>query len=127
MRLIKTGLILMALVLTGCASQIQVQQADSWPGRENIEASAAITALVQQASTQRQEGLYREAIYTLERALRIAPNEPLIYQQMAWTRFEQQRLQEAEQLARRGISLSRSPAQREQFEILLDKINRDDT
>ena len=127
MKFIRGNLLIVMLVLAGCATRMPVTHVDDWPGHETIAAPSAVAALVKQASAQRQQRLYQEAIYTLERALRIAPDEPLIYQQMAWVRYEQQRYSEAEQLARRGLSLSHSEAQRQQFKMLLEKITRDET
>ncbi len=127
MKFIRVSLFAVLLVLAGCATQIPVTHVEDWPGHETMEAPSAVTALVKQARAQREQRLYREAIYTLERALRIAPDEPLIYQQMAWVRYEQQRYSEAEQLARRGMSLSHSEAQRQQFKLLLEKIYHDET
>ncbi len=66
----------------------------------------AALALVAQARTHREAGRLSDAAVTLERALRIAPREPSIYRELAEVRLQEGKSAQAEQFARKGISLA---------------------
>lgn len=80
------------------------------------ELPLAVSALLAQARTQREEGRLADAAATLERALRIAPREPTIYRALAEVRLQEGRLAQAEQFAHKGISLA-GGAQEEQAQL----------
>ncbi len=67
---------------------------------------AAAVALVAQAREHRNAGRLSDAAVTLERALRIAPREPSIYRELAEVRLQEGKTAQAEQFARKGISLA---------------------
>lgn len=67
---------------------------------------AAAVALMAQARDHRAAGRLSDAAVTLERALRIAPREPSIYRELAEVRLQEGKTAQAEQFARKGISLA---------------------
>lgn len=67
--------------------------------------NAAVTALLAQAESRRRQGDWVTASAQLERALRIAPAEPAVYEALVQLRLEQGRAREAEQLALRAANL----------------------
>ncbi len=70
------------------------------------ELPTAAAALLAQAHDHRTAGRLPEAAVTLERALRIAPREPRIYRELAEVRLAEGKVAQAEQFARKGISLA---------------------
>lgn len=68
--------------------------------------SPAVVALVDQAHAQAQSGAGDQAAATLERALRIEPHNPWLWHRLAVLRLQQQRYQEAIDLATRSNSLA---------------------
>ncbi len=89
------------------------------------EPSGALLALLEQAETQHQAGNNQRALSSLERAQRIAPREPLVYLQLARLRLDMKDYQRADQLARKGLSLSSgNPQMQEAFRTLLKRIKR---
>ncbi len=68
----------------------------------------AVLALLQTADLQRAEGQLAAAAASLERALRIEPQNPWTWYRLASVRLDQGRLDQAEQLARRCHSLAGS-------------------
>lgn len=67
--------------------------------------SPAVSALLAQAESRRSQGDLANAAAQLERALRIAPAEPAVYEALVQMRLAQGRVREAEQLALRGANL----------------------
>lgn len=67
--------------------------------------NAAVQSLLAQAAVQRDRGDFASASSLLERALRIAPQEPAAYQALAALRLQQHRPREAEQLALKAANL----------------------
>ena len=65
---------------------------------------AASKALVSQAESQSASGNYAVAAGTVERALRIEPDNPLLWIEMAKIRLAENNYLQAENLARKGLS-----------------------
>jgi len=66
----------------------------------------AIAKLLKQALGQQQQGDLEKSAATIERALRIRPNEPLAWNRLAFVRFQQEQWQQAEHLALKSNSLA---------------------
>jgi predicted Zn-dependent protease len=79
--------------------------------RERPKAPAATLgpasrALVAQAQTQRTKGDLPGATVTLERALRIEPNNPLLWIEMGRLRMDQRSFAQAEGMGRKALAMS---------------------
>ena len=68
--------------------------------------SPASKALVAQAQAQRNKGDLPGATVTLERALRIEPNNPLLWIEMGRLRMDQRNYSQAEGMGRKALSMS---------------------
>lgn len=68
--------------------------------------SPASRALVTQAQAQRQRGDLPGATVSLDRALRIEPNSPLLWIEMGRLRMDQGNFQQAENMGRKALSMS---------------------
>jgi tetratricopeptide (TPR) repeat protein len=68
--------------------------------------SPASKALVAQAQAQRKKGDLPGATVTLERALRIEPNNPLLWIEMSRLRMDQRNYAQAEAMGRKALSMS---------------------
>jgi hypothetical protein len=66
----------------------------------------ASTALVAQAQTQRQRGDFPGATVSLERALRIEPNNPLLWIELGRLRMDQGNFPQAESMGRKALSMA---------------------
>ena len=66
----------------------------------------ASKALVGQAQTQRKRGDFPGATVSLERALRIEPNNPLLWIEMGRLRMDQGNFPQAESMGRKALSMS---------------------
>ncbi len=66
----------------------------------------ASRALVSQAQVQRSKGDLPGATVSLERALRIEPNNPLLWIEMGRLRMDQHNFQQAEAMGRRALSMA---------------------
>ena len=88
------------LTLAGCA----VLQ----PGVSQPQASrnTAVVALLDQSRTQASSGRLGEASASLERALRIEPRNPALWQELARIRLDQGQFREAENLAAKSNALA---------------------
>jgi tetratricopeptide (TPR) repeat protein len=85
--------------------------------------SPALLALMEQADQHETQGQFDAALAQLERAQRIAPRDPLVYLQLSRLRLRMGELDRAEQLARRGLSLSgQDPELVSAFNALLHKL-----
>ncbi len=76
------------------------------PLTEPEPTGTAVLALLETADLQRADGQLAAAAASLERALRIEPQNPWTWYRLAAVRLEQGRLDQAEQLARRSDSLA---------------------
>ena len=81
--------------------------------------NAAVNTLLAQADGARRSGNLEAAIATAERALRIAPSDPVVYYELAVLRLRQGDRARAEQLARKGISYRPDAELRQRLEDLL--------
>lgn len=72
--------------------------------------NAASTALVQQAHTQLASRNFMMAASTIERALRIEPNNPLLWIEYAQVRMSEQNFSQAESMARKALLLASGDA-----------------
>lgn len=68
--------------------------------------SSASRALVNQAQAQRRNGDLPGATVSLERALRIEPNNPLLWIEMGRLRMDQRNFPQAENMGRKALSIS---------------------
>jgi tetratricopeptide (TPR) repeat protein len=68
--------------------------------------SPASRALVNQAQAQRLKGDLPGATVSLERALRIEPNNPLLWIEMGKLRMDQRNYPQAENMGRKALSMS---------------------
>jgi Flp pilus assembly protein TadD len=68
--------------------------------------SPASRALVSQAQAQRQKGDLPGATVSLERALRIEPNNPLLWIEMGRLRMDQRNYPQAENMGRKALTMS---------------------
>jgi predicted Zn-dependent protease len=66
----------------------------------------ASKALVSQAEAQRKKGDLPGATATMERALRIEPNNPLLWVEMGRLRMDQRNYAQAEGMGRKALSMS---------------------
>jgi len=107
---------LVAMTLTGCAGTFKQQEAPASPTTGSGGAgrvpdagrtlSPAGTALIEESQRQRRAGQTAQASATLERALRVAPDHPAVWQELGQLRFEQGDFAQAEQMGRKALSLS---------------------
>ena len=66
----------------------------------------ASTALVSQAQSQRKRGDFPGATVSIERAMRIEPNNPLLWIEMGRLRMDQGNFPQAESMGRKALSMS---------------------
>jgi hypothetical protein len=66
----------------------------------------ASTALVGQAQSQRKRGDFPGATVSIERAMRIEPNNPLLWIEMGRLRMDQANFPQAESMGRKALSMS---------------------
>ncbi len=76
------------------------------PAETAPQPSAAVVALLEEADQQMDEGQVARAAASLERALRIEPENPVLWQRLAAIRLEQERPAQAETLARKSNTLA---------------------
>ncbi len=66
----------------------------------------ASTALVSQAESQRKRGDFPGATVSIERAMRIEPNNPLLWIELGRLRMDQANFPQAESMGRKALSMS---------------------
>lgn len=88
-----------ALLLAGCAGLVPE------PPRET-STNPAVVSLVSQAQTQLSGGQLEAAGASLERALRIEPRNPVLWQELARVRLDQGQFRQTENLAAKSNALS---------------------
>ena len=76
------------------------------PRRPAATLSPASRALVTQAETQRKKGDLPGASVTLDRAMRIEPNNPLLWIEMGRLRMDQRNYPQAESMGRKALAMS---------------------
>ncbi len=88
------------------------------PPVEAVQSLPAAVALRDQAAVATSANDHPRAIGLLERALRISPNDPQTFYELALNHLAMQQPQQALQLARRGLTLNPTTAQRQALERL---------
>lgn len=88
---------------------------------EPVRSLPAATALRDRASLAAEAGEHQKAIGLLERALRISPQDPQTYIALASNNLAMNQSQQAMQLARRGLSLNPTDAQRQSLQNIVDQ------
>lgn len=76
------------------------------PSRPRSETSAASRTLLDQSRAARAAGNYGQASASLERALRIDPNNPLLYVELGELHLQTGNAAQAEAMARKALSLA---------------------
>jgi hypothetical protein len=86
--------------------------------------SPASKALVAQAEAQRKKGDLPGATQSLERALRIEPNNPLLWIEMGRLRMDQRNFTQAENLGRKALAMSvgDDPTQSQAWQLISDSL-----
>jgi len=147
-RTILTAMVLPALLLTGCGSKFSTQRsvekgtpvqvieppappAPVEPARPAIEPTATVPpseplrslpaaiSLRDQAARASAANDHSRAIGLLLRALRVSPDDPQTYYDLASSHLKLNQPREALQIARRGLSLNPTNTQRESLERLV--------
>ncbi len=85
---------------------------------------AAVTSLLVNSRQQWMDGNPNNGLVILHRALRISPDDPLVYYYMAMMQSALGEYHEASQLARRSLTLTDAPLLREQVDLFLNQLNR---
>ena len=115
-----TGLIFIISIYSGCSSSPVIQN----PGQEpigsssitkkqaetssgNTETQTAESSLLTTANNSTREKNYSQAIVVLERAIRLSPRDPDLWIRLSDGYLRQERLNLAEQYARKAIRLAR--------------------
>ena len=98
------------------------------PATRSYSLNSASRALVNQAETQRKTGNFMQAGVTLERALRIEPNNPLLWLEYAELRMDETNFPQAENLARKALSLASGDprTQSNAWRVIADSLNARD-
>jgi tetratricopeptide (TPR) repeat protein len=85
--------------------------------------NTALISLLDTATAQQQQGDYRAAQTTLQRAQRIAPQDPEVYYKLAATHRDLEDYALAEQVALKGVSILQGrPAELKRFWLLLTEV-----
>lgn len=118
-RLVCVCLLLVNILnVSGCStSQLTTSSSKNsiLPVSDSAQLPQAIKQLLQQADDQYHQGLYKETLATLERAIRIKPRHAEIWSRMALVYLQQQKFQQAEQHAKRSNSYIKSNSSLENF------------
>ena len=88
-------LLLMLALLSGCAGMVSAPE-------QPISVNSAVISLVEAAHADIAGGKPDAAVASLERALRIEPSNPALWQELAKLRLQQGQYQQAEGLAARS-------------------------
>lgn len=110
---------LLALTLAGCAGMRTEDTAtEAPPERDQGEPMSgegtvrhevdnrAVAMLWDEAEQARREGRLESAVSSLERAVKLAPEDPVLWSRLSELRFRQERFAEAENLAAKSNSLA---------------------
>ncbi len=96
----------------------QIKPTTTVPPIEAVKSLPAAVALRDQAAVATAADDHARAIGLLERALRISPNDPQTFYELALSHLTMKQPQQALQLARRGLSLNPTTEQRIKLERL---------
>ncbi|BEQ13266.1 tetratricopeptide repeat protein [Desulfoferula mesophila] len=107
MKALRYALVLsLALFLAACAGPSYTPPSTPPPPTAQASGNSAVLALLDQAKTQAAAGQDASAGATLERALRIEPRNPYLWQELARVRLEQGQYRQAENLAAKSNALA---------------------
>lgn len=90
----------------GSETQIAAYTPPSQPRIARPQPKRAVSVLMRRSDDQRRAGDYDAATVSLERALRIAPDDALLWQRLAEVRLDQQRYPVVEQMAAKSNALA---------------------
>jgi len=93
-----------AMVLAGCASPVER------PASTPDSSQKAVSSLIESAHADAAAGRLANATASMERAIRLAPRNPRLWQELARLRLQQGEFDQAEQVALRSNSLTRGDA-----------------
>lgn len=85
-------------------------------------AARPVQSLLDAATAAAERGEWDRAQATLERALKLAPNDPSVWTQLAYTHFRQGQFEQAHELAERGLAVSTAggPEQAALWQLIAD-------
>jgi Tfp pilus assembly protein PilF len=121
LRRIAGGLVIATLAIPACsmlppsspagAARPQVAPSSSEPSGGSAEAVArtgneASTALLAQARSEREAGSLEQATASIERALRIAPNDPELWLELGEIKLADGDREQAQMMARKALTLA---------------------
>lgn len=95
---------------TDNSASIVDNKATTKPSSPTVTSSPSVIALLGNAEQQQQTGDYPSAINTLQRAQRIAPQDPTVYYQLAQTHRALETYTLAEHVALKGVSVAAGQA-----------------
>ena len=114
------GLIFIIAIYSGCSSSPVIQKSGQEPigsssitkkpaetSSGNTETQTAESSLLTTANNSTREKNYSQAIVVLERAIRLSPRDPDLWIRLSDGYLKQERLNLAEQYARKAIRLAR--------------------
>jgi cytochrome c-type biogenesis protein CcmH/NrfG len=101
MKLVRFFAVFAMLLLANCAP-LQPLESEAPPSPGN----KAVVALLDTAHSQSSSGKFEAAGASLERALRIEPHNPRLWQELARVRFNQGQYREAENMALKSNTLA---------------------
>lgn len=96
---------------TPATAQPVVPEQSPRPPAKQFRLSAATAALVQQAHTQAHSGNYEPAAGTIERALRIEPENPLLWTELGQVRLSEGNAAQADGMGRKALALATGDSQ----------------
>lgn len=99
----------------------QIRPTTSAPPTQAVQSLPAAVSLRQQAEVATSANDHQRAIGLLERALRISPNDPQTFYNLALNYLAMNQAQQALQLARRGLTLNPTVDQRRALQALADR------
>lgn len=114
-----------SLVLSACqtpGSRADTPKRPSATSTVNNTNNSAAIAIRAQADDAMAKGDIAKANRLLDRALRVAPNDPKNYLALALLRLEQQRPDDARAFAEKGLTLNPDPQTRKQLDGVLKQI-----
>ena len=99
--------VVVAVVAAGCATQPGQPVWTGWPMDSNTK---AVSSLMASARSDVAAGRLSNAAASMERALRLAPRDARLWQELARLRMKQGEFAQAENVARRSNTLTRGDA-----------------
>jgi predicted Zn-dependent protease len=94
----------LSTALAGCATAPEQASFPGWPEQSNRK---AVVSLMDQARTEASAGRLGNAAASMERAIRLEPKNPRLWQELARLRLNQRDYAQAEHVAMRSNTLTR--------------------